>query len=239
MRASWPARNSGRSPTVNPDGLRAHTRKNAHGVDLNRNYPYRWRDDVPHSNGYYPGPRPASEPETRAVMAFVQRIRPDLSIWYHQPWGAVLACRGQAADRRGVREAGRHDARAAGARACTGPRSPGRCTRSRAAPPSSSRCPGRDQRRHGGSPGARGPQPSRRAAEMIRVIVALLAIAAVVGAGAGSGPGRTRRRRRVGGDQAADPQDADPLPEEAEAGDGRLLQAPLRPVQVAPRTTRR
>src|SRR5882757_6172526 len=81
--------------TVNPDGLRAHTRKNAHGVDLNRNFPFRWQDDVPHSNGYYPGPRPVSEPETRAVMAFVRRIRPDLSIWYHQPWGAVLACRGR------------------------------------------------------------------------------------------------------------------------------------------------
>jgi protein MpaA len=81
--------------TVNPDGLRAHSRKNAHGVDLNRNFPYRWRDHIPHSNGYYPGPRPASEPETRAVMAFAQRIRPDLSIWYHQPWGAVLACRGR------------------------------------------------------------------------------------------------------------------------------------------------
>jgi protein MpaA len=81
--------------TVNPDGLRAHTRKNAHGVDLNRNFPYRWRDDVPHSSGYYPGRRPASEPETRAVMAFVRRIQPDLSVFYHQPWGAVLACRGR------------------------------------------------------------------------------------------------------------------------------------------------
>jgi protein MpaA len=81
--------------TVNPDGLRAHGRKNAHGVDLNRNFPYRWRDDIPHSNGYYPGPRPASEPETRAVMAFARRIQPDLSIWYHQPWGAVLACKGR------------------------------------------------------------------------------------------------------------------------------------------------
>jgi protein MpaA len=81
--------------TVNPDGLSAHARKNAHGVDLNRNFPFRWRDDVPHSSGYYPGPRPASEPETRAVMSFAQRIQPDLSIWYHQPWGAVLACRGR------------------------------------------------------------------------------------------------------------------------------------------------
>ena len=125
--------------TVNPDGSRAHARKNAHGVDLNRNFPFRWRDDVPHSNGYYPGPRPASEPETKAVMAFVRRIQPDLSIWYHQPWGAVLACRG---DRRSQPSTQSWSAceRAAGARACTAPRSPGRCTSFRAARPSWSRC---------------------------------------------------------------------------------------------------
>jgi murein peptide amidase A len=82
-------------PTVNPDGMRMRARKNARGVDLNRNFPFRWRGGVPPSSGYYPGPRPASEPETKAVTAFARRIQPDLSIWYHQPWGAVLACRGR------------------------------------------------------------------------------------------------------------------------------------------------
>jgi len=27
-------------------------------------------------------------------MGFIQRIDPQVSVWYHQPWGAVLACRG-------------------------------------------------------------------------------------------------------------------------------------------------
>jgi protein MpaA len=84
-------------PSVNPDGTRARSRKNAHGVDLNRNFPHRWRGGLPRSDGYYPGPGPASEPETKAAIDFIREIKPQISVWYHQPWGAVLACRGRPA----------------------------------------------------------------------------------------------------------------------------------------------
>ena len=83
--------------TVNPDGLARESRKNAHGVDLNRNFSYRWRDGVSPSSGYYPGPHPFSEPESRAVRKLVRRVQPRVSIWFHQPWNQVLApCSGPA-----------------------------------------------------------------------------------------------------------------------------------------------
>jgi hypothetical protein len=82
---------------VNPDGLAHHARRNAHGVDLNRNFSYRWRDRVPASSGYYPGPHPFSEPESRAVRKLVRQLQPQVSIWFHQPWDQVLApCHGDA-----------------------------------------------------------------------------------------------------------------------------------------------
>jgi protein MpaA len=81
--------------SLNPDGEAAGARRNANRVDLNRNFPHRWRGGIPISSGYYPGPEPASEPETLAAIAFIEEIRPDVSVHYHQPWGAVLACRGR------------------------------------------------------------------------------------------------------------------------------------------------
>src|SRR4051794_14513747 len=68
--------------SFNPDGFAAHTRQNAHGVDLNRQAPYRWRH-LPRGT-FYSGPRPLSEPESRAAIRLVKRIRPTVSIWSHQ-----------------------------------------------------------------------------------------------------------------------------------------------------------
>jgi len=73
-------------PTYNPDGHARDTRQNAHGVDLNRNYPLSWR----HTTGYFDsGSKPASEPETRAMMAFLKRVNPDYVISFHQPLHGV------------------------------------------------------------------------------------------------------------------------------------------------------
>lgn len=99
-------------PLVNPDGVDTfikHStytgRKNRRpaeglsavmdGVDLNRNYPFRWgglgtrgSSTEPHSM-YYRGDKPGSEPETQAIMRLVEQERFVASISYHT-WGTVI-----------------------------------------------------------------------------------------------------------------------------------------------------
>lgn len=69
-------------PSMNPDGVARGTRTNAHGVDLNRNFPTNWKWE---GGTTYSGPRPASEPETRALMRFLDDVRPDYVVSFHQP----------------------------------------------------------------------------------------------------------------------------------------------------------
>lgn len=60
----------------------------ADGIDLNRNFPYKWgydnegSSDLPSSQTYR-GKAPASEPETRAQLDLYKRVRPTYLVNYH------------------------------------------------------------------------------------------------------------------------------------------------------------
>jgi len=82
-------------PDLNPDGVAADTRQNADRVDLNRNFPWQWRPLGPPGSTFYAGRRPLSEPESRMVERLVLRVRPQISIWFHQHLDVVDESGGQ------------------------------------------------------------------------------------------------------------------------------------------------
>lgn len=63
-------------PRVNPDGYERHQRWNAAHIDLNRNLPTKDWTSLIDNPRYQPGPRPASEPETRALVALIEACKP-------------------------------------------------------------------------------------------------------------------------------------------------------------------
>jgi murein peptide amidase A len=96
-------------PDLNPDGVAAGTRQDGRGVDLNANWSSGWQQGGRPWDVYYGGPRPFSERETRIGRDLIMRLRPRVTIWYHQHMNVVWAFGPSTA-------AGRIYARAAGMR---------------------------------------------------------------------------------------------------------------------------
>jgi predicted deacylase len=69
-------------PVVNPDGFEANTRKNAHGVDVNRNFPGGWVDSAPHEVEHG-GTKPLTEPEALLLYRLVEDETPERILAIH------------------------------------------------------------------------------------------------------------------------------------------------------------
>lgn len=86
LTSSQPAKHRGRwviVPMVNPDGCACRRRRNAHRVDINRNFPTQNWESGSSRSRMFGGTKPFSEPETKAVIAAVTRFRPVRIITIH------------------------------------------------------------------------------------------------------------------------------------------------------------
>ena len=83
-------------PILNMDGVLKNERMNARGVDLNRNMPTKdWSSEAT-TPRYQPGPKSCSEPESQALVDFIDQQKPELIISLHS-WKPVLNINGDCA----------------------------------------------------------------------------------------------------------------------------------------------
>lgn len=80
-------------PQFNCDGVMTQSRQNHRGVDLNRNLPTKdWTSNVSEKK-YAPGTEPNSEPENKALVAWLEKNKPRLVISLHS-WHPLLNING-------------------------------------------------------------------------------------------------------------------------------------------------
>lgn len=70
-------------PVVNPDGFVRRKRRNANGIDLNRNFPTQNWTVGRRRSRMFGGTEAASEPETRAVIHLIDKVHPTRVITIH------------------------------------------------------------------------------------------------------------------------------------------------------------
>jgi hypothetical protein len=87
-------------PVLNPDGLvrRPAWRMNAHGIDLNRNFPtpdwqretkVYWEQSTRKDPRRWPGKAPLSEPESRFLFDQIASFKPHAIVSIHAPYGVL------------------------------------------------------------------------------------------------------------------------------------------------------
>ncbi len=88
------------TPLMNPDGAlqKKHSRTNANGIDLNRNFPPAPNEISPYSywvkKAYkntrrFPGDLPLSEPESQWLYDEIKQFKPDVIVALHAPYKLV------------------------------------------------------------------------------------------------------------------------------------------------------